>query len=71
MQTGLSIISVPYENASKSEYEEMKERKASDPDFKEWIKLRYLPKKRMIVVSCIRKRKNETLDRFLGNSNYS
>jgi hypothetical protein len=70
MKLGMSYISVPFENASKKNYETMKKRRDADAVFKEWIQLRYNAKKRLITVSCIFKRKTEVLDKFIGNSNY-
>ncbi|PJA47854.1 MAG: hypothetical protein CO170_04550 [candidate division SR1 bacterium CG_4_9_14_3_um_filter_40_9] len=70
MTFGMSSIHIPLSDASKEDYESMKKRRASDPVFKKWIKLSYSPKKRTITVSCICKRKNEALDKFIGHANY-
>ena len=66
---GLSYVCVPFLNVNEKDYQQMKEKKKSDSDFKKWIKLSYSHKKSSIVVTCVRKQKT-TLDRFVGSNSY-
>lgn len=69
MTLGTSFTTVPFEKASKEDFEAMQKRRDASEEFKQWIRLRYQPKKKTIFVSCVRKR-HEMLVSFLETKDF-